>query len=490
MKFCLFVFLALCGVLAQNEESGGKDHVIELDESNFDEELSKHEYLLIEFYAPWCGHCKELEPEYKKAASILSNDHPPLYLAKVDATKNKELAKRFKLDGYPTVTLYTKGADYVEYDGERKAGDIISWYRRKVNPVSTQLDTIKEINSFIDVHKVAVIFLGEQNNSYQEFLKVAKEMDSLHFAHCPTVECVEHYEINKPNEVLLFKNFDDRIVRLLDVLESSKIKQFILDNVKPFVSSFDEPMAEYIFSGNRVAMFYLKSLNNTTHDEVFKLIAKEYKDKMVFVSCDINGDWESRLAAFLGVTEGDLPTIRLLNATEEAPTYIFKDAVTVVNLRNFINSFYEGRLTRFFKSEPIPETQDSPVFKLVGDSFKTEVYESGKNVLVEFYAPWCDHCKKLEPRYLRIAEAYKDIPNLRIAKIDATANDVEGLEFTGFPAIKLFLAGQRKGIDLVDHPGTETITRLLNENLNLNIEVEFDTEESREKNIQDYHYDL
>ena len=73
---------------------------------------------------------------------------------------------------------------------------------------------------------------------------------------------------------------------------------------------------------------------------------------------------------------------------------------------------------------------------VVGETFDKIVNDPKKDVLIEFYAPWCGHCKNLEPKYKELAKKYKKQKNIIIAKMDATANDSpEEYEVNGFPTI-------------------------------------------------------
>jgi len=67
-----------------------------------------------------CGHCQRLAPEYEKAAKELSSHDPPLPLAVVDATEEKELAMRFDVLSYPTLKVFHDGIPY-DYNGPRHA---------------------------------------------------------------------------------------------------------------------------------------------------------------------------------------------------------------------------------------------------------------------------------------------------------------------------------------------------------------------------------
>lgn len=93
------------------------DQVLVLTSENFTEVVSSSELMLVEFYAPWCGHCKRLAPDYTKAAKDLK-DHG-IALAKVDATEETDLAQQFGVTGYPTLKVMRSGKDY-EYSGPRE----------------------------------------------------------------------------------------------------------------------------------------------------------------------------------------------------------------------------------------------------------------------------------------------------------------------------------------------------------------------------------
>lgn len=69
-------------------------------------------------------------------------------------------------------------------------------------------------------------------------------------------------------------------------------------------------------------------------------------------------------------------------------------------------------------------------------------------------APWCGHCKQLAPTWDKLGEAFKDHPDIIIAKMDATANELEDVKVQSFPTIKYFPKGSN---EVVDYSGERTL---------------------------------
>ena len=99
-------FAALMGVMA--DDFYGKGSRVEtLTDANFQEKvINSDEMWIVEFYAPWCGHCKALEPEFKAAAEQLQKESVDCLLAKVDATAEDMLAGFFSVKAFPTIKFF------------------------------------------------------------------------------------------------------------------------------------------------------------------------------------------------------------------------------------------------------------------------------------------------------------------------------------------------------------------------------------------------
>ncbi|KAG9150038.1 hypothetical protein Leryth_010098 [Lithospermum erythrorhizon] len=107
-------------------ESTEPSKSVELKSNNFDEFVSKSKDLwFVEFFAPWCGHCKKLAPEWKKAANNLQGK---VKLGHVDCDVEKSLMGRFNVQGFPTIMVFGADKDSpIVYDGARTASAIESF---------------------------------------------------------------------------------------------------------------------------------------------------------------------------------------------------------------------------------------------------------------------------------------------------------------------------------------------------------------------------
>eukprot|EP01035_Chromulina_nebulosa_P022820 gene22820-29553_t len=130
------------------------------------------------------------------------------------------------------------------------------------------------------------------------------------------------------------------------------------------------------------------------------------------------------------------------------------DKFSAEALQEFIQAFFDGKLQPTEKRTPPPpkdgdeDDGDSAVLKLTDDNVKSIVTDSNdSDVLVEFYAPWCGHCKQLKPEYEIVAKEFQEDAGVTIAAMDATASTVpKGFDVSGYPTIYFVPANTKKPI--------------------------------------------
>ena len=458
MRALSLVFLALIAFTVCDDDFPLEKDVIILTDSTFDKAVEKYEYLLVLFYAPWCGHCKKFHPEYEKAATTLRKEN--LYLAKVDATVEKKLAEKFEIQGFPTVKLFIKGQP-IEYTGGRKESEVVNWMRKKTGPATKSLKTVEEVEKFQKDNDVVLVYFGDNKADIEEFTKVARKNEDFPFAVVEAQDVIKKF--SKAGTVVLFKNFDEKKRELTEVKEKA-IDEFIDKYSSPKVMKFDEKAAQIIFGKSLPAIMLYASEKSDKWSEYQKLmisVSEKLGGKLKVVLTDIKEGMAARLAEYIGIKENELPSVRIADTRGDFKKYNMEGEINEKNILKFVEDWENKKLKPHLKTAEEPKENNGDVFVVVGKTFQKEVIDNDKDVMLLFYAPWCGHCKALHPKYEEVAKKLKEKnPKLRLAKIDATENEVESVTISGFPTVK-FYPGNKKDKAPLDYNGDRSVDDII-----------------------------
>lgn len=225
----------------------------------------------------------------------------------------------------------------------------------------------------------------------------------------------------------------------------SAIAEFVSSNKLPLVTIFTRESASVIFESHIKKQILLFATSNETEKVVpiFQEAAKNLKGKLIFVYVEMDNEDVGRpVADYFGIT-GDTPKVIGYAGNDDSRKYILDGEVTIDNIKAFGQDFFQDNLKPFYKSDPVPETNDGDVKIVVGNNFDEIVLDESKDVLLEVYASWCGHCQALEPTYNKLAKHLRSIESLTIAKMDGTTNEHPRAKADGFPTLLFFPAGNK-----------------------------------------------
>eukprot|EP00750_Incisomonas_marina_P009867 INCI16165.2.p1 GENE.INCI16165.2~~INCI16165.2.p1 ORF type:complete len:545 (-),score=105.61 INCI16165.2:915-2549(-) len=489
----LSLLLAACAEAASDEANP----VVTLTDADFEDgKMTSTEFALVEFFAPWCGHCKKLEPEFRSAAEQLHGYSPKVLFAAVDATTEKVESSRQAVRGFPTLKWYVRGVA-VDFTGERNARSIVNWVKKKTGLPAEELSDQAAVDAFVLKHRVGIVayLAAGQADDETALFATARSLDIVPFAFTRNAALrndliaaaeQDSNEAGSPKStsssaMVVFKKpsagFKFNSTAFTETFTEEAVTRFVQIELLPRVVEFTEAGMSDIFNGylQTHLVFFGHFNNDDATRSMFDQLARRYRGDFVVVTVGPN---ELRAMDFFDVTANELPTMRILDLRAE-PMYKYRcvgswdrgerlqlqirlfhfgglqfvlvllagarytGALQEEAIVDFVTQFQKGELVPILKSEPVPEqaVAAGEVVKVVGQTFDEVVVNSDHWVLLQIFAPWCGHCKLLDPIWEEVAKSRAHDPRVVVAQIDGTANEHQRLNFIGFPSIQLWGPG-------------------------------------------------
>ena len=453
LRYTVYV-IVLCNIVLQfvhTQEVSDPDVVV-LSDSNFKDFIAQ-DLTLVEFYAPWCGHCKSLAPQYAIAATELKS--ADIQIGKVDCTAETSIASEYGITGYPTLKVFRNGVPS-DYQGQRTSDAIVSYMKKQSGPAAKLITNSNELQNIIKSDKnTNYAVLGFFNSDKPSQLSSAftllanKYRDNYVFG-----KILDNYKLGEKYGVTdgvdtVIAVLQDEVHVYSDKVSTESLESFIKEKSIPLVGIYNSVTSEqYRSLGKPIVKLFVKmdaggisSKNTRYYVNRLKKLASQYTD-LTFVMSD-KSDNQREVDNYNGAA---LDTLLIIDDVQNNKQYKMdnKGKFDIRQVEKYVQSYQSGTLKSYVKSETAPDNNMAlPVKILTGENFN-DIVTDDVDALVEFYAPWCGHCKALAPKYDQLGESMIDEKSVVIGKLDATANDWPNksqYEVSGYPTIYFKPAG-------------------------------------------------
>jgi len=388
---------------ATNGASSGE--VVKLTAATFESlVINTDDVWLVEFFAPWCGHCKKLAPKWTQAAKELAG---VLSLGAVDCTVEADLCNAQNIEGYPTVKVFAPGkktaSQAEEYNVDEEVSGIVT-YGKKLAAQYSNSGTKKE-----------------ERKPEKAGKKPKKAAEPK-------------------------KDETDRVVQLT----GKNFEELVIDSNEPWLVEFFAPWCGHC-----------KNLAPTWKEAAGKL----HGHGIHLGAVDATADPE--LAQKFSVQ--GYPTIKMFKPGKSGDTWAAQ-AEEYNAGRGLIDILKVAFNMKGLgvPAELLAGTEDDPnsaVIKLTDANFDSLVMQSADVWLVEFFAPWCGHCKNLAPEWRKAATELQG--KVKVGAVDCDSNPKLKQQFNiqGFPTIKVFPAFGK--ISPTDYSGGRSASQIVSFGLEL-----------------------
>ncbi|XP_028314914.1 protein disulfide-isomerase [Gouania willdenowi] len=447
----LFLMLTLCLCVTETQSDQHEDQpfteegaLLHLKKGNFERALRKYTQLLVYFYTPFYTEGHRVLDVFQGAAAELQGSE--VKLAVVDVTKEKDLVAELNAESHLSLRLYLHGDKHNPKlcPVPQTSTSILTWLKRRAGSAS---DLIKDFSQLETSEEVLVVgFFMELDHEYVHmFYGAAVELPDVSFALTQDNKVISKYGVAH-NVILLFKQ--SKLIQSLKVtpdLSKEELIVFITVYQMDPVIEYNGQTASQILNSpvsNHALLFMDKS--SADFEEIssaFSSAAEAFRLQLLFVLVDVGEPRNGRVMEYFRVRDFEAPVVRIVNMTDHVNFQMPSESLTVNTIKAFCQSYLDGTAKPKMMSQPIPDGwEEKPVKELVGMTLEKVAFHPNKTVFVLFYLPYSRASSAVFPLWDELAEAFKEREDVVIARIDASANDINLSTQGAYPSLCLFPA--------------------------------------------------
>jgi len=317
--FQAFCFLGLvCRIDTAQSPVMHKSSVLSLNSENFDQVLKMSPLMLVNFFAPWCGHSRQLEPELEKAAASLLGR---VAVARVDASLEVELGEQYNIGAYPTLQLFRPMQQPEEFTGTKQNASIVQWVEDHLDPPLIEALTDDALQKLLNERQTLSYFVAKGNDTLKEtFRIIAEDNQRLGiFIYTPDVVNADLVQVHRGSRGAY------EILNATDATEPGKILQFLEREALPLFGQInDETFSTYVAlaqEGLLWACFHPEQLDEEVvkYGAVFGEVAASFRQlRVAYVDANLH---QEHVEQVLGCEEYPTVVLQLgnLSNTEVFP---------------------------------------------------------------------------------------------------------------------------------------------------------------------------
>ncbi|KAH9703722.1 protein disulfide isomerase-like 1-3 [Citrus sinensis] len=319
-----------------------KENAVNLSDKNFSDVLAKNQHVMVAFYAPWCFWSKKLAPEYKAAATELKGK---AVLAKVDAINEIELAKRWGIQGYPTIYFFVNGVHVDTYYHDRKKRVFLEQgfsFTKMAGDLYIVMTTENAEHLLTAQSTIALGFLNSIKGLEGEVLAAASKLHpDVLFFQTTRADVAKMFlidpEIKRPALVLLEKE-SKQLSHFDGSFTISVIDDFISSNKIPPMITYSRETTPLILNSPLKLLWLFAAVHDSEAKSIFQETVRAFKGKLLFVYSQMYPKLKGQISDYFGVT-GHTSRVIAVASIRKRKKYVLNGELTLSNVKSFALDF-------------------------------------------------------------------------------------------------------------------------------------------------------